>query len=66
MDEQRYANAILEEMREQLKAVLEVSYDTRELVKNTVTKDEFNDLVQDVQLIKRAVTDTNHDLLKLE
>lgn len=55
MDEQRYTNVILEEMREQLKAVLEVSYDTRELVKNTVTKDEFNDLVQDVQLIKRPL-----------
>lgn len=61
-----YTDTLLEEIRDQMKAVLEISTDTRDYVKNLPTHNEFNDLRQDVKTIKTAVKDTNSDLKLLE
>lgn len=66
MKEERYTNLILEEMRGQFEAVIEIVGDSNERIKDLPTRDEFNRLQADVAAIKQAVTDTNIDQRLLE
>lgn len=59
--EENYTNVLLEDIREQMKAVLEISVDTRNLVSHLPTRDEFNELKEDVAAIKLAVKHTNEE-----
>jgi hypothetical protein len=59
-----YVGLLLEQIRDQNKAVLEAVGDIRAKVENLPTRDEFNELKQDVKTIKAAVTATNRDLAK--
>jgi hypothetical protein len=59
-----YTGVLLEQIRDQNKAVLEAVGDIRAKVENLPTRDEFNELKQDVKTIKAAVTTTNRDLAK--
>lgn len=65
-DSKDYTNVLLEDIREQMKAVLEVSIGTRNMVAKLPTRDEFNELKDDVITIKTAVKDTNKELKLLE
>ena len=69
-DDKNYTNVILEEIRSQMSAVLEI-------VSNQPTREEFNNLLEefdslktDVRTIKRAVVDndktTQHELELLD
>ena len=62
-DDKNYTNVILEEIRSQMSAVLEI-------VSNQPTREEFNNLKTDVRTIKRAVVDndktTRHELELLD
>ncbi|HSX36913.1 MAG TPA: hypothetical protein VLG13_02230 [Patescibacteria group bacterium] len=53
---------ILEEIRDQNKAVLEAVGDIQQKVKGLPTRDEFQDLVSEVKTIKFALTETNHQV----
>ena len=59
-----YTSVLLEQIRDQNKAVLEAVGDIRAKVENLPTRDEFNELKRDVKTIKAAVTATNSDLKK--
>jgi hypothetical protein len=59
-----YTGVLLEQIRDQNKAVLEAVGDIRAKVENLPTRDEFNELKRDVKTIKAAVTATNSDLKK--
>ncbi len=61
-----HLNVLVEHVLDQNRAVLEAVSDIRTTVKNLPTRDEFEELKQDVQIIKAAVTATNHDLAVLE
>ena len=62
-DDKNYTNVILEEIRSQMRAVLEI-------VSNQPTREEFDSLKTDVRTIKRAVVDndktTRHELELLD
>ena len=71
MDEGRYTNVILEEMRDQLKIVLEIATATNDklhAVSNTVDRlvVDVDELKSDMKVVKQAVIDTNKDLKLLE
>jgi Protein of unknown function (DUF2730) len=59
-----YTGVLLEQIRDQNKAVLEAVGGIRAKVENLPTRDEFNELKRDVKTIKAAVTATNSDLKK--
>ncbi len=65
-DDKKYTNVILEEIRSQMSAVLEIvsNQPTREEFNNL--REEFDSLKTDVRTIKRAVVDndktTRHEL----
>ena len=65
-DDKNYTNVILEEIRSQMSAVLEIvsNQPTREEFNNL--REEFDSLKTDVKIIKRAVVDndktTRHEL----
>ena len=62
-----YTNVLLEEIRSQMQAVLEISTDTRNKINVLPTmQEDIAELKDDVQVIKQAVTDTNKDLELLE
>lgn len=62
-DDKNYTNVILEKIRSQMSAVLEI-------VSNQPTREEFDSLKTDVRTIKRAVVDndktTRHELELLD
>lgn len=67
MDEGRYTNVILEEMRDQIQAILEITTSMQPLVmKIPIIEGDIKELKDDIRLIKKAVTDTNKDLKLLE
>ena len=66
MDESRYTNVILEDIRNQMQAVLEIVADVQTQVSDMPKRDELNELKDDVKTIKQAVIDTNKDLRLLE
>ena len=59
-----YVGLLLEQIRDQNKAVLEAVGDIQRKVADLPTRAEFNELKQDVKTIKAAVTETNRDLAK--
>ena len=66
MDEERYTNLILEDIRNQMQAVLEIVSDNQKQVQNLPTLDELNELKTDVKVIRQAVTNTSHNVRLLE
>lgn len=69
-DDKNYTNVILEEIRSQMSAVLEIASDNQRKLGNMPTREEFDDLKADVNTIKRAVVDndktTRHELELLD
>ena len=69
-DDKNYTNVILEEIRSQMRAVLEIVSDNQRKLDNMPTREEFDDLKADVNTIKRAVVDndktTRHELELLD
>ena len=69
-DDKNYTNVILEEIRSQMSAVLEIVADNQRKLGNMPTREEFDDLKADVNTIKRAVVDndktTRHELELLD
>jgi len=57
-----YVGLLLEQIRDQNKAVLEAVGDIQRKVADLPTRAEFNELKQDMKVVKAAVTATNHDL----
>lgn len=57
-----YTNVLLEEMNSKMQAVLEIVSDNQRVLASQPTRDEFNELKDDVKTIKLAVTDTNKEL----
>ncbi len=69
-DDKNYTNVILEEIRSQMRAVLEIVPDNQRKLGNMPTREEFDDLKADVNTIKLAVVDndktTQHELELLD
>lgn len=69
-DDKDYTNVILEEIRSQMSAVLEIVSDNQRKLDNMPTREEFDDLKADVNTIKLAVVDndktTQHELELLD
>ena len=69
-DDKNYTNVILEEIRSQMSAVLEIVSDNQRKLGNMPTREEFDDLKADVNTIKRAIVDndktTRHELELLD
>ena len=69
-DDKNYTNVILEEIRSQMSAVLEIVSDNQRKLGNMPTREEFDHLKADVNTIKRAVVDndktTRHELELLD
>jgi hypothetical protein len=61
-----YVGILLDEIRDQNKAVLEAVGDMRQELKRVPKREEFDDLKQDVKTIKTAVKATNKDLANLD
>ena len=59
-----HLSVLMEQVIDQNRAVLEAVVDIRAKVADLPTRDEFNELQQDVKTIKAAVTDLSHDLEK--
>lgn len=59
-----HLSVLMERVIDQNKAVLEAVGDIRARVEDLPTRDEFNELKQDVKTIKAAVTDLSRDLDK--
>lgn len=57
-----YIGILLEDIRDQNKAVLEAVGDMREELKRVPKREEFEELKQDVKIIKAAVTDLSHQV----
>jgi predicted nucleic acid-binding Zn-ribbon protein len=57
---------LLEKMFDELRAVLEDVAGIRKVVNNQPTRDEFNELQQDVKTIKAALAETNRDVADLD
>jgi hypothetical protein len=58
----RYLAMLLEQMSGQNKAILEAMGDIQYKVTGLPTREEFNELKQDVEIIKAAVTDTSRQV----
>jgi hypothetical protein len=61
-----YLGVLLEEIRDQNKAVLEAVGDMQTKVSSLPTRDEFIELKQDVKVIKAAVTDVSNQQKEYE
>jgi hypothetical protein len=59
-----YTGHLLEQILDEIKAVHEVVGGVQEKVADLPTRDEFNELRQDVKIIKAAVGDLSRDLAK--
>ena len=67
MDDARYKNVILEEMRGQMQAVLEIVADMQQQVQYIpAIREDIAELKADVGTIKQAVRHTNDELRLLE
>jgi predicted nucleic acid-binding Zn-ribbon protein len=62
MSDQDYAAILLEEIRDQNKAVLEAVGEMRRELSNVPKRDEFEELKEDVKVIKAAVTDISQQV----
>jgi capsule polysaccharide export protein KpsE/RkpR len=62
-----YTNVLLEDIRSQMQAVLEISRDTQRKVEPLATiQEDISELKSDFKTIKLVVTDTNKDLRLLD
>lgn len=62
-NDNNYTNVLLEEIRSQMQAVLEISTDTREKVLELSTvKEDIAELKADMRTVKHTITDTNKEL----
>jgi hypothetical protein len=61
-----YTNELLEEIRAQNKAVLEIVSAMREELTRVPKREEFDDLKQDVKVIRAAVTDLSQQVVNHE
>ncbi len=59
-----HLSVLMEPVIDQNRVVLEAVGDIRAKVEDLPTRDEFNELKQDVKTIKAAVTDLSRDLEK--
>ncbi len=67
MNEERYTNLILEEMRDQIAVIHEIVVANQsKIAKIDVMEQDIKELKSDVKVIKQVVTDTNKDLRLLE
>jgi predicted nucleic acid-binding Zn-ribbon protein len=57
-----YIGILLEEIRDEIKAVHEEVGGMREELANVPKREEFDELKQDVKVIKAAVTDLSHEV----
>lgn len=57
-----YTTLVLEEIRDQNKAVLEAVDGMQETMKTLATKGELQAVAEDVKTIKQALTATNHSV----
>ena len=57
-----YIGVLLEQIRDQNKAMLEAVGDMRAELKRVPKREEFNKLKQDVKIIKAAVTDLSRQV----
>lgn len=57
-----YTGILLEEIRDQNKAVIEAVGQMQDNIKTLATQDALNAVTDDVKLIKLALTDTNKDI----
>lgn len=61
-----YTNIMLEEIREQNKAILEVVDDMQRQLKDVPKRNEFEEVKADMKIVKAAVTDTSHEVHELD
>jgi predicted nucleic acid-binding Zn-ribbon protein len=62
MSDDNYNSILLEEIRDQNKAVLEAVGSLQRQVKLLPTRDEFNEVKTDIKAIKATVKDTNQQV----
>lgn len=62
MSDHDYTAILLEEIRDQNKAVLEAVGDMRKELAEAPKRNEFDELKQDVKVIKAAVVDLGHQV----
>lgn len=58
-DENTYVGIILEEIRDQNKAVLEAVGGMQDKMRSLATKEEVENLAEDVKIIKAVITDAS-------
>ncbi len=71
MDEERYTNLILEEMRDQMKVVIELATTTSDEVavishKVDQLTEDVTELKADMKVVKHVIKSTNKDMQLLE
>ena len=59
---QNYTDILLEQIRDQNQAVLEAVASIRQTVENQPTRDEFNELRDDVRVVKVVLTEHSTEL----
>ena len=62
ISDDNYLGVLLEEIRDQNRAVLEAVGSMREDLNHLPKREEFDELKQDVKIIKAAVTDLSHQV----
>jgi hypothetical protein len=65
-DDKDYALVLMEQMRDELRAVHEAVGGIQEQLADVPKRDEFDELRQEVRLIRAAVTATNEDVAGLK
>lgn len=67
MDEGRYTNVILEEMRDQIATIYEITVANQSKIdKIDIIEQDVKELKSDVKVIKKTLAETNKDLKLLE
>lgn len=61
-----YTNVLLEDIRSQMQAVLEIVGENQKTLQDVPKRNEFNKLKSDVVVIKEAVKQTNKDVQRLD
>lgn len=65
-DDKDYAIVLMEQMRDELRAVHEAVGGIQDQLADVPKRDEFDELRQEVRLIRAAVTATNEDVAGLK
>jgi hypothetical protein len=64
--DENYTNVLLEEIRDQNRAVLELVGQMRGQMNGLATEDSLQEVADDVKTVKAVLTDTNKDLKELD